>query len=103
MKANTIGKSLYKSNTIQLSAAVTLSGILLYLELLIGAFDVTQLPPEVAVWAAPIVVLLGLIIGALRVKTGLPLKGTKAARQAAVALDITEQAHYDAGLLKGKQ
>jgi len=74
-------KPFYKSNTIQFSALLSTSGMWLILELLIGAFDVTRLPPEIAVWAGPIVLLLGLIIGALRVKTAVPLEGTKAGKK----------------------
>ncbi len=75
-------KPFYKSQTIQFSAAVTLGGVLLILELLIGAFDVTQLPPEIAVWAGPSFLLLGLLFGALRVKTAVPLRGTAAGKLA---------------------
>jgi len=71
-------KPLLKSNTIQFGAALTIGGVFVILEQIIAAIDITQLPPEVAAWVGPIGSVVGLIVMLLRVKTAVPLKGTKA-------------------------
>lgn len=79
METNTIGKSFYKSNTIQFGAALTISGAFVTLEQVIAAIDITQLSPEVAAWVGPLGSGVGLIVMLLRVKTATPLKGMKSA------------------------
>ncbi len=91
----------YKSRTMATGVIVTLAGIITVALQLIGVMDISQLPPDVAEWVPLVGSALGLIMMFLRSKTSQALAGTKAALRAATALDITEQAHYKAGLLKG--
>lgn len=103
-------KAWYKSTTLWVNGTITLASALVailavldQLSQVIDAINITMLPEDLVAIVATVAAVLGAVRVLLRLVTSQPITGTKASKEFLKALNVTEQAHYRAGLTKRQQ